>query len=243
MTTKTDIIKLAKQIEDKFALMEGEPDKDFTELMAVFTSSLEKLAFAYEEPKVSSDSLEELAALASAFDLSGDPELQAEASVIDQVLLAIASPTNAVNKISLVYDKELEELRKERRVKDLNDKYSGPKEKLHEMHGFKQIADAVDKVRRYRPLEAPLSTRYSPDRPGVSLVRITDRVYQDPTTGKIYDYASGYTTDKGNEIPGGGVDQQIPDINDHQSRSLFTTRESITSNASQNADIEKNSSK
>ncbi len=244
MTTKSEILKLAKQIEDKFVQIDADTDHDLIELMAAFSSSLEKMASTYRDSEVDGQSLEELAALASAFDLSGDPELQAEASAIDQVLFAIAAPVEAVNSFNLVYDKELEELRKTRRAKDLSDKYSNPKEQLDEMYGHKAIADAVEtKVRKYRALEAPLSTRYSPDRPGVSLMRITDRVYQDPTTGKVYDYAAGYTTDKGNEIPGGGVDEQIPDINTHQSRSLFTTREGLLSAASQETDIEKNSSK
>ena len=246
MSIKAEITDMVNTLEEKFAKLSDSHPQEVTELVAVASTALEKIASTYDEPQtpVDGQSLEELAALASAFDLSGDPELQAEAAVIDQVLFAIAAPGEAVNSFNLVYDKELEELRKTRRSQDLEDKYTKTKEHLDEMYGHKAIADAVEKdVRRYRPLEAPLSTRYSPDRPGVSLMRITDRVYQDPTTGKVYDYAAGYTTDKGNDIPGGGVDEQIKDINDHQSRSIFTTREGLLSSASQETDIEKNSSK
>src|SRR5690606_12982409 len=161
MTTKREIFKIAKQIEDKFVAIEDldtKKDSELISLIAAFSSSLEKMASTYEDSQVDTQSLEELAALASAFDLSGDPELQAEASVIDQVLFALATPNEVVAKINLVYDKELEELRKTRRSQDLDEKYSGPREKLHEMHGTKAIADAVDKVRRYRSMEAPLST-------------------------------------------------------------------------------------
>jgi len=229
---KSELLKAARGLENRFVSLNVN-DPDVTNIFAQSISFIEKMASTYEEPEVSSQSLEELAELASAFDLSGDPELQAEASAIDQVLLALAAPGEAVTKINLVYDKELEELRKTRRSREIEKKYSNPRKELQEMHGHRAIADAVDKnVRRYRSMEAPLSTRYSPDRPGVSLMRITDGVYQDPTTGKTYDYRAGYTTDKGNEIPGGSVDQQIPDLNDHQSRSLFTTREGLTSSAS-----------
>ena len=39
-----------------------------------------------------------------------------------------------------------------------------------------------------------LSTRYSPDRPGVQARRIADGVFQDPYTNKIYDYNDGFKT-------------------------------------------------
>src|SRR5690606_1266773 len=179
MTKKDDLLKIAKYLENKFVELEID-DPAVTDIFAIATSSIEKIASTYETP-VDGQTLEELAAIASAFDMSGDSELQAEARAIDQVLFAIAAPGEALYNFNLVYDKELEELRKARRAQDLQDKYTKPKEQLDEMYGHKSIADSVEKnVRRYRPLEAPLSTRYSPDRPGVSLMRITDRVYQDP---------------------------------------------------------------
>ncbi len=50
-----------------------------------------------------------------------------------------------------------------------------------------------------------LSTRYSPDRPGVMTKRISDGVAQDPYTNKIYDWANGFTSESGEVFPGGSV--------------------------------------
>lgn len=234
MSKKNDIEKIAKAIEDRLVQSSIDPkeDSDLINLVATFSNLLEKYAQSYNV--VGHDDLEKLYALASAFDRSGDPDLQKEASAIDQILFAVAKPMEAIANLNKVYDEDLEKLRFEERVKDREEKYSQPKEDLDKMHGTKAIAEAVENgVRRYRSLEAPLSTRYSPDRPGVSLMRITDNVYQDPTTGKIYNYESGYTTDKGNKIPGGSVQYQTQDVGHYNARSMFTTREGLLSSASE----------
>lgn len=245
MSKKSELLKLAKSIEEQFAKSQIDPqsiehDDKLVQLLASTLVGIEKIAEESDVKTTTGQDIEAIAALAQAFDMSGDPGLQAEASYLDEILLAIAAPKAALAGINEVYDKELTELRAKMRSEDRENKYTYPKEKLDEMYGYKAIADAVKKqVNVRRPLQEPLSTRYSPDRPGVSLVRITDRVYQDPTTGKVYDYAAGYTTEKGTEVPGGGVDQQIPDINEHQSRSLFTTREGLLSSADKKDEIKK----
>jgi len=50
-----------------------------------------------------------------------------------------------------------------------------------------------------------LSTRYSPDRVGVQAMRVSDGVFQDPYTNKVYDYNEGFKTEDGREFPGGGA--------------------------------------
>ena len=50
-----------------------------------------------------------------------------------------------------------------------------------------------------------LSTRYSPDRPGVQAARVSDGVFQDPYTRKVYDYNEGFTTEDGRNFPGGSA--------------------------------------
>lgn len=59
-----------------------------------------------------------------------------------------------------------------------------------------------------REFDRSLSTRYSPDRPGVQAKRIADGVYQDPYTGKVYDWNEGFRTETGDEFHGGGVSLQ-----------------------------------
>jgi hypothetical protein len=50
-----------------------------------------------------------------------------------------------------------------------------------------------------------LSTRYSPDRVGVQARRVSDGVWQDPYTNRVYDYNDGFKTESGEEFPGGHV--------------------------------------
>jgi len=63
----------------------------------------------------------------------------------------------------------------------------------------------------YVPTEhvAPhLSTRYSPDHVGVQAQRVSDGVYKDPYTNKIYDYNEGFKTDSGVDFPAGSASLQ-----------------------------------
>jgi hypothetical protein len=178
---------------------------------------------------ISEKQLEELAALASSFDESGDEFLQKQASVLDEILLSIAAPKNAVANARQATEDEINRLRQERRNKVEEELYKAPAEVLSKAQNVSGQSDAVEKeVKHYAPLEAPLMTRYPPDRPGGQMTRITDGVYQDVVTGKVYDFNNGYTTDKGQKIPGGSVANQTRDIGFHQGESMFQTRESLT---------------
>jgi hypothetical protein len=66
----------------------------------------------------------------------------------------------------------------------------------------KDVNLAVDKYSR------SLSTRYSPDRVGIQAMRISDGVYQDPITKKVYDWNEGFKTESGHEFYGGNVSLQ-----------------------------------
>lgn len=58
------------------------------------------------------------------------------------------------------------------------------------------------------PVSRSLSTRYSPDHVGVSARRISDGVYQDPITNKIYNWNEGFKTDDGDVFDGGSISLQ-----------------------------------
>lgn len=179
---------------------------------------------------ITPDQLNEIAALASAFDESKDPLLKKQASVLDELLLSIASPKNALAMSRKATEDEINRLREERRKARREEAYEAPRKTHAEMNNAKEIAKAVEQqVKRYVPLEAPLQTRYPPDRPGGQMTRITDHVYQDIDTGIIYDYKAGYTTQKGNKVPGGSVENQTRQLGDYrnQGSSLFETRESL----------------
>ena len=53
-----------------------------------------------------------------------------------------------------------------------------------------------------------LSTRYSPDRVGVQARRVSDGVFQDPITNKVYDWNEGFKTEDGETFDGGRVSLQ-----------------------------------
>ena len=66
--------------------------------------------------------------------------------------------------------------------------------------------------RELRPLEAPLSSRYCPDHPGAGMTKVRDDVYCCSLCSKQFDYRNGYTTAKGNKIPGTSADRQTANL-------------------------------
>lgn len=56
----------------------------------------------------------------------------------------------------------------------------------------------------------PLLTRYSPDYPGVALLRVSDGVYQDTLSKKVYDFKNGFVSETGVRYYGGSVANQTP---------------------------------
>lgn len=72
-----------------------------------------------------------------------------------------------------------------------------------ELYGLGPDHKKMDSSRK--PHDRSLSTRYSPDRPGVQARRLADGVYQDPYTNKIYDWNEGFSTEDGQKFEGGHV--------------------------------------
>lgn len=178
------------------------------------------------------DKLEELAAVAQAFDESGDELLRKQASVLDEILLTIGTPQGAVAGLRAKADEEVEKLRARHRDERREDLYGRAKKELDGRNKKDEIVKAVkDQVKEYRPLESTLSTRYCPDHPGVGIVRIGDHVYQCSLDRKIYNWESGFTTMKGNKIRGGGVQYQTHDDGQRGGGyyTSFNTRESLLS--------------
>ena len=81
-----------------------------------------------------------------------------------------------------------------------------------------------EQIKEYRPLEASLMTRFCPDHPGVMMNRVEDRVFQCSLDQKTYDFENGYTTLKGNKVPGSSVNNNHFDNNQQVS---FSTREDL----------------
>lgn len=169
-----------------------------------------------EESKITPESIAETAALATALDESGDPQLQKMASVLDELLLTLAAPPLADRKAAA--NDRAEELRK---------KYQGNREALREINKISDVEKAIDKsnfTKDYRILEAPLSTRYCPDHPGAQIARVGEHVYQCELDKKVYNYETGFDLNNGSKVPGGDVAQQTQGL-DIPFHAIFDTRE------------------
>lgn len=172
--------------------------------------------------------LQTLAMMAEELDKTGDPELIKEASVLDEILLTLAAPRDAKEAFKLAEDKEVERLREKYRSEGRERAYDFPRTELER---DLKTADAIkaiqNSIKEYRPLEAALNTRTCPDHPGAQMARVGDDKYQCSLDKKIYDYLSGFTTLKGNKVPGGDVSSQTQALGDRAvEHSSFDTRES-----------------
>lgn len=171
-----------------------------------------------KESSITPESLQGLANIANAFDASGDCNLQKQASVIDELLLTIASPPNA-----LAFRKDLED----NRLEELKKKYENPSKELNKTNKIADSEKAIDKsqmTKQYKILEAPLSTRYCPDHAGVQIARIGEHIWQCELDKKTYNFESGFDLNNGSKVPGGDVSQQTQGI-DVPTHAIFDTRE------------------
>jgi hypothetical protein len=175
------------------------------------------------------DGVETMAAIAEAFDSSEDAELKKVASVLDEILLTIGVNANEKNSFKKAEDAEIDRLREKYRNERGEEAYTiVKKEHDKDINAEEAIKIMDEKIKNYRPMEHALSTRYSPDMPGVSLIRIGDDVYQCPVTKKIYNYTAGYTTMDGDKVPGTNVSNQTQQLGFRQpEHANFSTRESV----------------
>ncbi len=172
-----------------------------------------------DESKITPESIDELAHLATALDSSGDPELKKQASVLDELLLSIAAPPNAYAE-----RKDLQE----NRLLELKKKYEGPTKELADINKVSDAEKAIQKSKMtddaYRVLEAPLNTRYCPDHPGVQIARVGEHMWQCELDKKSYNFETGFQLNNGKKVPGGDVAQQTQSVNIPY-HAIFDTRE------------------
>lgn len=183
-----------------------------------------------EDLREPSELLKDLTTIAQELDDSGDPVLQKRASVLDEILLTFGRPNGSLEAIKNADDAEIEKLRDKYREQNVDKAWKAPKEALDKQNNREQTEKAVrEQVKTYEPLEAPLQSRYCPDHAGVPMMRLADYTYQCALDKKVYNYQSGYTTMKGNKIPGTDVAQQTMDFSFRsQPHSVFDNREQMT---------------
>jgi len=175
--------------------------------------------------------IDEIAILAEEFDKSGDELLMKQASVLDQILINF-SQRGKKEQEKLAEDKEIERLRAKYRQETREKLYGGvSKAQEKDIHAEEAAKAIKEQVKTFRPLEAPLSTRTCPDHPGAQMMRIGDGVFQCDLDKKIYNYREGFKTMKGNEVPGGDVQEQTRQLSDREiENTSFSTRDSATNN-------------
>lgn len=231
MKTAEILISIANWLEspDNEALLLSEDNQHSMQIVAescilaaqLLKSAAEEVALIEgpEESVLTPESIEETAALATAFDHSGDPQLKRMASVLDELLLTIAAPPHAKDEKQAYHDNRIETLQK---------KYQEPRKVLRSLNQTEKAeTDIKDSgfTKEYRENYQGLSTRTCPDHPGAQLARIGEHLVQCDLDKKIYDYENGYTLQNGEKIPGGSVDLQTKIMYQDNLHAEFDTRD------------------
>lgn len=205
-----EVLILAEDSENESALnIVAHTLLTVSQLLKVASAEINVLAAT--SVNIDQQTIEEMTALAEEFDKSGDPILQKQAYVIDQILINMANSgmtKEAKRDVEKLYDLSPE---------------------MHKAFGGDAMVKAFhDKIKEYRPMEAPLTTRTCPDHPGAQIKRVDDGKFQCSLDNKIYDYNEGFTTMKGNKIPGGDVALQTKTMHDTLGKEMgFSTRSDL----------------
>ncbi len=230
----TALAVAADESEDEH--IEEVVDTALLDAMGTLTSAVRKVG-EYTLDKyslISSKSLEEMTILASEFDKSGDPLLQKQAAVLDEILLTIGANKKTVSEAKSAQDLEVAKIKAARDESEpkSKDPYTMVKAEHDKQNRVEEARKMIaDKVKEYRPLEAPLMTRTCPDHPGAQMSRIAEGTFQCSLDKGIYNYQSGFTTMKGNRIPGGDVSNQTQALHDRPNEfTSFDSRESKLNN-------------
>lgn len=175
---------------------------------------------ALEPEVITPDALDELAAVAEAFDVSGDPLLSKQASVLDAVLELFA-------KKDIKAAKEAEE----KKIDQLKKKYQEPKEINDERGHIAEAVKEIEQAPMYKQrtiLSTPLSARSCPDHASSAMSRVGENTYQCALDKRVYNYDEGYTLLDGTKVAGSSVSGQTQSLWDNIGSPVFDTREDRT---------------
>lgn len=116
---------------------------------------------------------------------------------------------------------------------DRNDKYDAKQHNADSLFSaLKQeykVQHQDNAIESYNGGSHALQTRYSPDFPGVNLMRISDGVYQDMMTHKVYDFNRGFTSESGEVFLGGSTAHQTPPAESHSGYTQVFETKGLTS--------------
>jgi len=145
--------------------------------------------------------LDKLRVLADEFDSSGDPNLIKKAGLLDEILLTVAADIEEQTKFQERRMKKMDAIKKRSQEQAVAKVATEPASKSSD-------AQQVRQAKTYEGNEAPKSTRYCPDHPGVPSYPVKDGVVKCSLDGKVYDFNEGFTTANGNKVPGTSVQNQ-----------------------------------
>lgn len=170
------------------------------------------------------EDIDDLAELLASYEESEDPSLKKKADVLEQLLINFAQK-GELEKSKRAQQDELDRLREKYKHVGYELAYEKKDEGEEKMKA--DAGNAIkEQLERKRPLEAPLNTRYCPDHNGTGVIRIGEGVYQCPLDKKLYNYQEGYTTTRGDQVPGGTVSRQTQNLGQRRlEQTNFSTRE------------------
>ena len=170
------------------------------------------------ESVITPEAIEEMAALASAFDASGDAGLQKQASVLDELLLTIAAQPGELADKKAAENGRLEELRK---------KYEQTRQDLRDIHKIEGVEKAIEKSRMTQvdtsQQKAMLSARTCPEHPGAQLQRIAEHIWACELDKRQFNFETGFKVGD-IQYAGGDVALQTPNSLNNHFHTVFDDR-------------------
>ena len=221
-----EIIKFESKVDDNDLddLVSVANELDGDEETSKYSNSVDNLLNILGKKDNLEEDLDNAAKLASILDQSEDVSLAKVASVLDEILLSIGANKNAIQTIKSAEESEIEKLRikYKKNPEELFTVGNEKKDKLTEEY----TKEIEDKIKKYKPNEAPLSARTCPDHQSIMVQRVGDHTVQCPLDRKIYNYDAGYTLMDGSVVPGSAVQGQTDFSNSSDSQHVsFSTRQ------------------
>lgn len=233
--TMRNVVDALEKEFDSIELSEDFDDVElYSSLYGQLTGLTDCLNRAKKKSKTASSNLvlkeidiDAMAALAKSFDESGDEFLMKQASVIDIILRSFGALKKEVSEAKKSQDIEVEKIKQLIATSSDTDPYTVVKA-VHDKQNKVEEArkEIADRVKSFRPLEAPLMTRTCPDHPGAQMARISENTFQCSLDKAVFNYEAGYSTMKGNKVPGGSVMNQTQDHDRPNEFLSFDSRES-----------------
>lgn len=171
------------------------------------------------ETVITPEKLDEMAALATEFESSGDEMLIRQANLLDDILLTLGDSSGALMQAKKAESDRIEILKK---------RYRETYESQKEVDGIKEAEKAIAKapIMKEYHRDHTLSARHCIEHPGVSLMKEGEN-WKCPLDGKSFNWEEGFKLENGNKVPPGSVQGQSQ-LGQDQSFTPFNSEDSRT---------------